>query len=91
MNASKTFGWRFLNLIPYTGIALEKSTLKAEYEFEYDTPEGTRTSHVNFEAVGENNWRATAGLSLRLGIVNINGDYNFGPVPNFSLGLMLGV
>lgn len=91
LNVSKTLGWRFFNLIPYTGIALERSSLSAEYEFEYETPEGMETSQVSFEADGANTWRATFGLSLRLGIFNLNGDYNLGPVPNFSVGLMLGI
>lgn len=91
LNASKTLGFRLLNITPYAGFMLEKAGMDFSYQREIETEDGTRNIDVNFNVEGENKWRGTLGLSLRLFIFNLNGDYNFGKYPSMSVGLMIGV
>jgi hypothetical protein len=91
LNASKTLGFRMLNVTPYAGFMLEKAGMDFSYEREIETEDGPRNVDVKFSLESENKWRGTLGLSLRLLIFNLNGDYNFGKYPSMSVGLMIGV
>lgn len=91
LNASKTLGWRFFNVTPYTGFMIEKSAMDFHYQRDIETDKGVTPVDVNFSVEGENTWRATFGLSLRLLILNLNADYNLGTYPSVSVGLMVGV
>jgi hypothetical protein len=86
LNASKTFGGRFLNLTPYGGIQVEKSNFDFSYDFEVDE----EVIPIEFSVAGENKFRATAGLSVHLLALNINADYNFGKYNSATVGLMVG-
>lgn len=87
LNASKTLGFRFLNITPYGGIQFEKST----FDFAYDLVVDGEEIPVEFSMNGENKYRATAGLSIRLLAININADYNIGKYQSYSAGVMIGI
>jgi hypothetical protein len=87
INASKQFGFRFLNVTPYGGLQYETSS----FDFSYDYDVDGEAVPVKFSVDGENKYRATAGLSVRLLAININGDYNFGKYNSFSAGVMVGL
>jgi hypothetical protein len=91
LNVSKTLGWRFLNVTPYGGVMLEKSEMKVAYEREVESDTGPQNIDVDFALKGENTYRATAGLSIRLLAINVNADYNFAKNPSASLGIMVGI
>jgi hypothetical protein len=87
LNVSKTFGWRILNVTPYGGLMLENSSFDFSYELEADD----EMIPISFSVEGENKYRATAGLSVRLFLININADYNLGKYNSFSGGVMVGI
>ncbi len=87
LNVSKTLGWRFLNVTPYGGLQFEKSSFDFAYDLDVD---GTAVP-IDFTVEGENKYRATAGVSLRLLAININGDFNYAKYPSYSMGVMIGI
>jgi hypothetical protein len=87
VNASKQFGFRFLNVTPYGGVQFESSEFKFAYEMDVDG----QPVPVKFTLDGENNYRATVGASFRLLAINLNADYNFGAYNSFSVGVMVGL
>jgi hypothetical protein len=87
LNVSKTLGWRFLNVTPYGGVQFEKSS----FDFAYDLEVDDKTVPIDFTVEGENKYRATAGVSLRLLAININGDFNYAKYPSYSVGVMIGI
>lgn len=87
VNASKTFGWRILNLTPYGGVQFESS----DFEFNYDLEVDGEAVPISFELEGENKYRVTAGVSIRLFLINLNADYNFAKYNSFSAGVMIGI
>ncbi len=86
VQASKTFGPRLLSFTPYVGLGWETSDMKFTYTF--SSEDGSVVLPIEFELEGENSTRLTAGASLRLGIININADYNLGNTKTASVGLM---
>jgi len=89
LNASKKLGMGPINITPYGGFMIEKSTIDITYDFVLD--EGTIDEQVipiAFELEGENKSRLTFGLSLRLLIFNINADYNIGKYNSVTVGVM---
>jgi len=89
LNASKRLGWGALNLTPYLGYMIEKSTMTFTYDYTLDTPTGPVPQHILFELEGENKSRMTMGLSIKFLIVNINADYNIGTYNSYSAGVMI--
>lgn len=87
INASKQFGFAFLNVTPYAGFSLESSTMNVTYNFEVDGPTGPQLIPVSFELEGENTSRLTLGLGLRILVININVDYNIGKQNSATAGL----
>jgi hypothetical protein len=87
INVSKTLGWRFLNLTPYGGFQLEKST----FDFKYVRTVDEEEIPIKFSLEGDNKYRATAGLSVRLLAINLNADYNVGKYNSFTAGVMIGI
>jgi hypothetical protein len=88
INASKQFGFAFLNVTPYAGFMFESSTMTINYAYSTIGPGNTVvTDNVSFELEGENSTRLTVGLSIRLLVVNINADYNFGKNNSATAGL----
>ncbi len=89
INASKRLGWGFLNLTPYAGFLLESSSMTFTYDYELDTPTGRVPQKVTFELEGENKSRFTVGMSLKILLINVNADYNFGTYNSVSAGIMI--
>jgi hypothetical protein len=91
INISRTFGYKLLSVTPYAGAAWEKSYMKFDYKYvtnssETDAPEYLR---IRFEAEGKNTSRITAGLNFRVGLVNLNADFNLAKYPSATAGVML--
>ncbi len=89
LQASRRFGFRFLNFAPYVGVGVEKATLEVSYLTDFNGLDG-KPIQVNFSSTGENFYRATAGLNLRLGVIDISGDYTLAKYTSASVGLGLG-
>ena len=88
INASKQFGFAFLNVTPYAGFMFESSTMTINYAYSTIGPGNTTiTDNISFELEGENTTRLTVGLSIRLLVLNINADYNFGKNNSATAGL----
>ncbi len=88
VNASKQFGFAFLNVTPYAGFSLESSTMNVTYDFEVtDATGAVQKIPVAFELEGENTSRLTVGLGMRLLTFNINVDYNIGKQNSATAGL----
>ena len=89
VNASKRLGWGALNLTPYVGYMVEKSSMTFTYDYILDTPTGKVPQRVVFDLEGENKSRLTLGLSIKLLFLNINADYNIGKYNSYSAGVMI--
>jgi hypothetical protein len=92
INVSKRLGWGFLNLTPYAGFMIEKSTMSFAYDFNAPDPANnyasTKIEHVKFDLESANKSRLVLGLSFKLLIVNINADYNIGKYNSATAGIM---
>ncbi len=90
--ASKSFGWSLLSITPYAGFSLESSNITVTYDF---VLEGVTDSQgnpdtkvpVKFELEGKNKNRFILGAALKLGIINLNVDYNISEYNVVSAGL----
>lgn len=93
IQASKQLGWSYLNLTPYFGYLNESSTMTFTYTPAAITVPGGGPPYqpdpVNFELTGQNTSRLTVGVGIRLGIINVNADYNFATYNSASAGVML--
>lgn len=93
VNFSKRLGWRFLNITPYGGFMFESSEMNFSYDFVTDdkgTPndksdDDTKKISVDFE--GENSFRFTLGMAIRLGIISVGADYNIAKIPSFAANI----
>ncbi len=88
--ASKTFGGIFA-VTPYVGLSTESSTTTVSYDYNYDTPAGPQTVNVGFDLDGNNSVAFTAGLSLKLVILNLNVDYKAAKTGTITAGLSFGI
>jgi hypothetical protein len=88
INASKEFGFSFLNVTPYVGFMIEKANMKVKY-----TPDavnfgpGVTPPTIAFDIDGKNTSRLTLGLSVRLVKFNLNADYNIGKYNSMTAGI----
>jgi len=89
VNASKTWGWRFLNLTPYGGLLFEDASMKVSYDFIVDTPAGPVVQPISLDLESDNTMRLTMGLNARLGIINWNLDYSMAKYAAISTGINL--
>lgn len=89
LNASKQFGFAFLNLTPYAGFMIESSNMNFTYDYTYTVGATNQvvTDRISFELEGENKTRLTIGLSIRLLVININADYNIGKQNSATAGV----
>ncbi|MCX7995093.1 MAG: hypothetical protein N3A65_04915 [candidate division WOR-3 bacterium] len=69
---------------PMFGFGLEGTKVHFTYEFEFEIPDTTQTGgrikvkkDVNVEIIAQNNYRAIAGFTLKMGIFFLHYDYNF--------------
>jgi len=92
INASKTFGFSFLSFTPYAGFMLESSNMEFKYSYDIGDINGVPAEplDVKFDIDGENKSRITLGATFRLGIFNINADYNIGKYNSMTAGFALG-
>ncbi len=93
INVSKQFGFRMLNITPYAGLMMESS--KMEFTYDYIIGNNPVTGDpmeqsIKFELEGENSGRFVIGTSLRLGVFNLNADYNIGAYNSITAGFGLG-
>jgi hypothetical protein len=85
--SSQTWNLQFLvskNLIvfePFIGVGLEGTKIYFHYNFEYEIPDPTglvpKTEEINVTISAQNEHRAMAGFTLKLGIFYLHYDYNF--------------
>lgn len=92
VNVSKTLGLSFLSVTPYAGFMLESSNMKFKYTYEIGNVNGIPAEplDVKFDIDGKNKSRITLGTTFRLGVFNINADYNIGKYNSFTAGFALG-
>jgi len=92
IQASKQLGWSYLNLTPYLGYLNESSTMTFTYTPAAIALPGGGTYQpdpVSFDMTGQNTSRFTAGLGIRIGIINVNADYNFATYNSATAGVMI--
>jgi hypothetical protein len=89
VNASIRLGWGFLNLTPYIGYMKESSTIDFAYKYTIDTPGGTTEQNIAFGLESENKSRLTLGASIKILLINVNADINFGKYRTISGGIMI--
>lgn len=87
LTVSKTFGPRMFSFTPYAGYMLESSSMEFSYEFQADPD--LDPINIDFEVDGKNKSRLTLGTSFRLGVANLNFDYNMGDYNSVTMGLAL--
>jgi len=89
VNASKKLGIGPINITPYAGFMLEKSTIDIAYVYEIESLLGTpQEIDIDLHFEGENKSRITLGISVKLLLFNINADYNIGKYNSYTVGLM---
>ncbi len=95
INVSRTQGFKMLNITAYGGLMFENSVMEFAYDYiitvqNPDTGvfEEVPTS-IKFDLEGENKFRAILGIGFRLGVVDLNFDYNFGKYNSITAGLGL--
>ncbi len=69
----------------YGGVGLESSKLKVDYT--YTNPSTGNEQDISLSVDGENSFRGLVGLRMKLLILSINADYNFGRYNSASLGV----
>lgn len=93
---SKTFGYTFFSVTPYAGISYESFSTTIKYDFELFTPnsatadpnDGTISmQEIKVDLTGDNSFRLILGSSFKLGIFNLNLDYNLAKYSTVSAGL----
>lgn len=82
-NIQASYQWKFVTL--FGGVGYENSTLDIQYTHEEDD------SEISFDLTGDNNIRATFGLTFNLGALKIHSDYNLSSQSLFTLGLGVGI
>jgi hypothetical protein len=93
ISISKQLGVRVINLTPYAGYMIEKSTMSIHYDFEvdgqsFDVDIDDLEAAVN-NGENPNKTRLTFGCNLRFLLFNVNVDYNIGKIYNsVTVGLM---
>jgi len=89
VNASKKLGIGPINITPYAGFMLEKSTIDIAYTYEVESLLGSpQNIDIALHFEGENKSRIILGLSVKLLLFNINADYNIGKWNSYTVGIM---
>jgi len=88
LNASKQLGIGPINITPYAGFMLEKSTIDIAYQYVIEGLGTPQEIDIDLHFEGENKSRLTLGLSVRLLLFNINADYNIGKYKSYTVGVM---
>lgn len=83
----------FVLITVYGGLAYESSRMEFTYRAQFTNPAnpGQQISRdIAFEADGKNNFRATAGVALNLGLVKVSVDYSLASQSVATLGVGFG-
>ena len=90
VNVSKTFGVKFASFTPYAGANIESSNMEFKYQYVLDNShlDNPIMHEIKFDVDGENKSRLVAGASFRLGVFNLNFDYNIAEYPSVTVGTM---
>lgn len=91
VNASMQLGWGLLNLTPYAGYMVESSKMNFSYAYTVDLASGPREETIAFELKGENKSRFTAGINLKVLIINVNADINLGKYKSLTAAVMISI
>jgi hypothetical protein len=89
VQASKSF----VLITVYGGLGYETSTMEFTYRAQFTDPAnpGQQISKdIKFEADGKNNFRATVGVALNLGLVKVSADYSLASQSVATLGVGFG-
>lgn len=91
LNASKRFGFRALNITPYAGLMIESFNMDISYDYMVDEPGSDEQIplEVAFSMKGDNKARMVVGSSFRVGLFNLNVDYNIGKYNSLTTGIAL--
>lgn len=87
LNAQVSKGLVVVPITLYGGIGAENTTITAKYDYTYQTINGEETKSIKFNINGENEFRVTAGVKVRLLLFDICADYSIGNYPVARLGL----
>lgn len=85
--ASKTFGPTYTNVTPYIGVSYQNSTSTVSYDLISTTNFGTTSNRISFDMEGENSSKFLIGLAFRLGVLNLNIDYNIAKFSTLGGGI----
>ena len=77
----------------YGGLGIENSSIDVQYTYSGDgnLPGSQMEETIKFNMEGANRLRFTIGLTLDLGPLKINGDYNLASQSTFSAGVGIGI
>jgi hypothetical protein len=76
----------------YGGIAYESASMTFKYDWEPQLGTTTLpTQKVKFDLKGDNTFRLTAGLALKLAILHISADYSLAKQPVATLGIGIAI
>ncbi len=89
VNASKQFGIGSVNITPYGGFMIEKSTIDIAYTYQVESLVGLpQEIPIALHLEGENKSRITVGVSVKLLLFNLNADVNIGKYNSYTFGFM---
>lgn len=92
IHASKKISLLILSLTPYVGLGMESSNLKVDYTITGTGNPLLDGTPVNFEIEGDNGFRGRVGVSTRILLFKLYGDYSFlGDYPGYSAGFMISI
>jgi len=97
-NANLEVSKKLLMWTLYTGVGYDKTTVTADYTYEYTTLvedenipglylPGTAEQHIKFDVDGENEFRATAGIRYSLLLLKLYADYTVSKYSVFNAGI----
>jgi len=97
-NANLEVSKKLLMWTLYTGVGYDKTTVTADYTYEYTTLvedenipglylPGTAEQHIKFDVDGENEFRATAGIRYSLLLLKLYADYTISKYSVFNAGI----
>ncbi len=73
-------------LTVYGGFGLESSSMEVSYT---PDPSTNLTNDIEFNIDGDNSFRTTVGVRLKLALISLNADYNMGEYSALNIGMGL--
>ena len=87
LHVSRTYGWNFAAATPYLGAQYER----ASFEVAYDLVTYESVHRMKTTIEGENNYRLTGGVSLRLLAITFHLDASYARNLSASYSMMIGL